>query len=184
MSRGGYKLEHALDEWKIDVAGRVALDAGASAGGFTDCLLQRGASLVYSVDCGYNQLEYSLRYDSRVVVMERTVVQDFVPTAGIPDFAVADLSFRSLSGVVGRMLPMTREGWMIGLLKPQFEDPALADERDGAVDDCRHPDIIRRFRRNLEEASVELLRLVPSPIRGKRKGNREYLVLLRQLSAR
>ena len=98
VSRGGYKLEGALDEWGIDCRKKIFVDAGSSTGGFTDCLLQRGASLVYAVDVGYNQLDYSLRNDSRVVVRERCNIMELDDLEPAPHMGVADLSFRSIAG--------------------------------------------------------------------------------------
>ena len=113
VSRGAEKLEAALDAWEVAVSGKVFLDAGASTGGFTDCLLQRGAALVHAVDVGFNQLDYRLREDERVVVHERTNITAVDRLDPPADVAVCDLSFRSLGGVARRLLALSREGWFI-----------------------------------------------------------------------
>jgi len=180
VSRGGAKLEAALYEWKIQVHGKVFLDAGASTGGFSDCLLQHGAAKVHSVDVGYNQLDYRLRSDPRVSVHERTNIMQTHPFEPRPHAAVSDLSFRSLVGAASKILSLTSEGWCIGLIKPQFEirDPGAAF--DGIV---RESDLLREI---LLDTLLRLLsegvyteRLMESPIRGG-KGNREFLGVLRQ----
>jgi 23S rRNA (cytidine1920-2'-O)/16S rRNA (cytidine1409-2'-O)-methyltransferase len=137
VSRGGGKLEAALDGFGVDVAGRVCLDAGCSTGGFTDCLLQRGAARVYAVDVGYGQLAWSIRNDSRVVVCERTNVRslrrvDLVPP---PTLVVADLSFVSLCSVLPALVDLcARPGELLVLVKPQFELPP-AEVAGGVVRD-------------------------------------------------
>lgn len=188
VSRGGYKLEHALTTFRIDVRDRVVLDAGSSTGGFTDCLLAFGARLVHAVDVGYNQLAYRLRTDPRVMVRERTNVMDLAELSPVPDLVTADLSFRSLRRAAGHLLALTRRGEGIMLVKPQFEEASrrkAAGIRDG--DDAGFSGIVRdeeRSRAILEETLADLAaeglvlrEWVESPILG-RKGNREYLVHL------
>ncbi len=131
VSRGGEKLHAALEEWSAPVRGKVFLDAGASTGGFTDCLLQFGARAVHAVDVGYNQLDYRLRRDSRVIVHERTNLMHLESLDPPADAAVADLSFRSLRGAARKLLSLSGEGWAIVLVKPQFEF-ASALKRAGA----------------------------------------------------
>jgi len=179
VSRGGEKLEAALDRFGVDVAGRVALDAGASTGGFTDCLLQRGAARVIAVDVGYGQLDWRLREDPRVVVMERTNVRDLGPgdLAEPPDLVVADLSFISLRLAIpalGRCAAPHAD--VVLLVKPQFE--ARRDEvgRGGVVAD---PEVWGRVLRSVAEACVEagfeVLAVAPSPLLGP-AGNVEFLL--------
>src|SRR5574344_1715063 len=179
VSRGGLKLEHALQQFGLDVKDKVMLDAGASTGGFTDCLLQHGALLVHRVDVGYNQLEYSLRKDSRVIVHERQNIMTLDCIEQIPDMAVADLSFRSISGAASHIMGLVREKLIVALIKPQFEVPKWQVGFDGVVKD---PELLRQVmlnvRRTLEEDGCGICDLSVSPIKG-RKGNVEFLGLLR-----
>ncbi|MFW5827817.1 MAG: TlyA family RNA methyltransferase, partial [Alkalispirochaeta sp.] len=191
VSRGGEKLEAALAAWHLEAASRVWLDAGASTGGFTDCLLQRGAPAVHAVDVGYNQLDYSLRSDSRVHVRERTnivsITRDELDPP--PDAAVCDLSFRSLRGVLRTILSLTREGWGIALLKPQFElaaeqrrrrtpDGEALDAGGGVIQGPDRTAVIHRVCRDLsEDEGVAVHQQLDSPITG-RDGNREVLLLV------
>lgn len=177
VSRGGEKLDAALAAWQIPVEGKVFLDAGASTGGFTDCLLQRGAALVHAVDVGFNQLAYGLRRDERVIVHESTNIAEVEHLDPPADAAVCDLSFRSLSGVSSSLLALTLEGWLIALVKPQFEwrDPPASF--DGVV--RRREDAIAILADTLERLEAEgayARRIIASPIRG-RRGNYEFLVL-------
>jgi 23S rRNA (cytidine1920-2'-O)/16S rRNA (cytidine1409-2'-O)-methyltransferase len=124
VSRGGIKLANALDAWQLDVGGRRALDVGASTGGFSDCLLQRGARDVIAVDVGYGSLAWSLRNDVRVSVMERCNARELTPQMlpHVPDLAVIDVSFISLAKVLGAVLACLAEGYdVLALVKPQFE---------------------------------------------------------------
>ncbi|HUO86536.1 MAG TPA: TlyA family RNA methyltransferase, partial [Thermoanaerobaculia bacterium] len=124
VSRAGRKLDAALDHFALDPAGWVCLDVGASTGGFTDCLLHRGARRVYAVDVGYGQLDYRLRQDPRVVVMERVNARHLGP-GDVPErcrLAVVDVSFISLAKVVPALLPIVEQGgWLLPMIKPQFE---------------------------------------------------------------
>lgn len=180
VSRGGEKLAYALDVWACGVEGRRFIDAGASTGGFTDCLLSYGAAGVYAVDVGYNQLDYRLRRDERVTVMERTNVMSLSPRDfPIPaDQAVADLSFRSLRGAALHILGLTAEGRGIFLAKPQFEERNPDPEFKGVVKDTeRLRMILFGLFEDLYNEGVFVLKSVMSPLRG-RKGNREFLLLL------
>jgi 23S rRNA (cytidine1920-2'-O)/16S rRNA (cytidine1409-2'-O)-methyltransferase len=204
VSRGGEKLHAALQEWQIAPRDRVWLDAGASTGGFTDCLLQEGASRVHAVDVGYNQLDYRLRSDPRVIVHERTNIGDIAPDAlrPRPDAAVCDLSFRSLRGVLRSILLLTREGWGIALLKPQFElaaeerwsrreadaTPGVGEDRpspgtvldagSGVVSGADREAVIHRVCRALaDDEGVTVYQMIESPVAG-REGNREVLLLV------
>ncbi len=186
VSRGGEKLAAALTAWNLPVAGRVWLDAGASTGGFTDALLQHGAAQVHAVDVGYNQLDYRLRNDPRVIVRERTKIQDITSLEPVPAAAVCDLSFRSLRGVLAHILSLTVEGWGIALLKPQFE--AAAEMRwgrraavgldDGVLDRRFREEVIEGTVRDLREEGIVVERRIDSPVPG-RRGNLEVLVFVR-----
>lgn len=179
VSRGGLKLEAALEHFGIDVAGKVALDVGASTGGFTDCLLQRGAARVYAIDVGYNQLAWSLRNDARVVVHEkvniRGATRDLVPEP--VEIIVIDVSFISLEVVIPPALELAAEHVaLVALIKPQFE---VGKERVGKGGIVRDEDARERAVRRIEAflAGVGLAHegTIPSPITGA-KGNREYLI--------
>jgi 23S rRNA (cytidine1920-2'-O)/16S rRNA (cytidine1409-2'-O)-methyltransferase len=181
VSRGGEKLAAAIDAWGVDCRGAGWIDAGSSTGGFTDCLLQRGAGLVYAVDVGEGQLDWRLRGDPRVRPLERTNVMrlraaDLDPR---PGRAVADLSFRSLQGAARHILGLTIEGWGIFLVKPQFEMRHPVDDFRGVV---RDPGTLRviiiDLINRLAAEGVHVEKAIPSPIVG-RKGNREFLFLLR-----
>lgn len=181
VSRGGVKLEHAMKEFRIEAKGRIALDVGASTGGFTDCLLQRGATKVYAVDVGYGQLDYKLRNDERVVVMERENFRH-LERERIEDelsIVVGDLSFISLRLV----LPKIREflaagGDAVLLVKPQFEVGKGKVGKGGIV---RDPDARRAVLAEViaaaAEAGMALKGSVESPITGA-KGNVEFLIHL------
>ncbi len=180
VSRGGIKLSYALDEFKIDVASLVAMDVGASTGGFTDCLLQRGASKVYSIDVGYGQLDYRLRTDPRVVVMERVNAHHPFSLPEKVNMATIDVSFISVTKIIPNVVEhLTTPGYLVILLKPQFE--ARRDEvgKGGIIKDPQvHARVLGRFIHWAVEESFRLLGLVPSPIPGA-EGNREFFLLLR-----
>ena len=186
VSRGGLKLEHALVAFALDVAGLVALDIGASTGGFTDCLLQRGAARVYAIDVGQGQLAWKLRTDARVVSMERTnarnlTLKSFPPDFQLADLAVMDCSFISLRKVLSPTVALLRPGAsLIALIKPQFEaGKKEADRGAGVITD---PAIHRRVIDELKEFVSGQLglvwqRVVESPLLGP-AGNKEFLVLI------
>ncbi len=182
VSRGGEKLSAALQAWNLEVGNRVFLDAGASAGGFTDALLQAGARRVYAVDVGFNQLAWKLRQDSRVVAWERTNIMELSPGdfSPPPQAAAADLSFRSLRGAAAHILDMTEESWMVALMKPQFEWRSPAEDFDGVVrSEERRRELLAETAEALGREGVSLDKWMDSPIPG-RRGNREYLLLLRR----
>jgi len=186
VSRGGEKLAWALDHWGVDCAGTVWLDAGCSTGGFTDCLLARGASRVYAVDVGVNQLDWRLRADPRVTVMEGKNVMDLEPAQlrPAPCRAAADLSFRSLRRAASHVLSLTAEGRGIFLVKPQFEWARPSEQFRGVVKDPQTViDIVAELMEALSRENVRVEKAGLSPIRG-RKGNREVLFLLSSGSAR
>ena len=186
VSRGGEKLEHALMSWNLPVRGKIFLDAGSSTGGFTDCLLQHGAEGVHAVDVGYNQIDFSLRTDSRVFLHERTNLMELTSLNPAPEAATADLSFRSIVGAAVKLLELTREEWAVVLIKPQFEYAAGAGAGNtGAPGDFagviespkRLAEVLRETVSRLDNRGIPVLRLLESPIRG-RKGNREFLALI------
>jgi len=183
VSRAGRKLADALDHFQVDPAGRICLDVGASTGGFTDCMLQRGAVRVYALDVGYGQLDHKLRYDDRVVVMERINARNLGPE-DLPERAsliTIDVSFISLSKVMPALIPhLAPGGLVLALIKPQFEagrgavgkGGILRDEdvRRQVVDDCS---------REMAGLGLELLGVHDSAVPGM-GGNREAFALLRK----
>lgn len=179
VSRGGLKLERAFEEFPIDVTGRVALDAGASTGGFTDCLLQHGARKVIAVDVGYGQLDWKLRNDPRVDVLERTnirgITQEMLSEA--PSFATFDLSFISLKKVLQPVIDTLEEDFQaIALIKPQFEAGRGKVGKGGVVRDSNvRREVLEEIWSFIEESGWVVLGLTESPVRGP-KGNREYLL--------
>jgi 23S rRNA (cytidine1920-2'-O)/16S rRNA (cytidine1409-2'-O)-methyltransferase len=180
VSRGGEKLAAALDAWEISCKGATWIDAGCSSGGFTDCLLQRGASLVYAVDVGVGQLDWRLRGDPRVRVMEGTNIMTVSRARldPVPQRAVADLSFRSLQGAARHILGLVAEKWGIFLAKPQFElrEP-MPDFRGVVESGAALRGILSTLLANLASEGVRTLRACRSPLVG-RKGNREFLLML------
>ena len=178
VSRGGIKLKHALTTWGISPAGKIMLDAGASTGGFTDCLLQEGAQKVYAVDVGYNQLNYTLRTHPKVVVMEQTNIMEVSGLVPQPHAAVADLSFRSIRGAAEKILSLTSEAWMIALIKPQFEIDTFTEDFNGVVSNKELLfEILTETCTKLADEGAGVVHLAASPILG-RKGNREFLALI------
>ena len=183
VSRGGRKLDAALDAFGIDVSGHVAVDVGASTGGFTDCLLQRGATHVFAIDVGRGQLAWKLRTDERVTVMERTNVRDLEAGAldPLPTIAVADLSFISLRTVAPHLLAITAPACeFVLLVKPQFEAGRARVGKGGIVRDPDvRADVVREVVAGLAERGLGVRALVPSPITGA-DGNVEYVAWARR----
>ncbi len=181
VGRGGLKLRRALDEFGIDVTGLTALDVGASTGGFTDCLLQAGASRVFAVDVGYGQLAWKLRQDPRVVNMERVNIRYLAPEqlGCAPDLAVIDASFISLAKVLPATLGLIRPGGrIIALIKPQFEVGRGEVGKGGIVrDPAAHEKAIEGVRQTALSLGLTVAGLCDSPITGA-DGNREFLILL------
>jgi 23S rRNA (cytidine1920-2'-O)/16S rRNA (cytidine1409-2'-O)-methyltransferase len=177
-SRGGLKLDHALDAFGLDVTGLRCVDVGASTGGFTDCLLQRGAREVVAIDVGRAQLAWALRNDSRVRVMERTNVRALGADdiGGAAEFGAADLSFISLRTVAPNLLALTTErASLVLLVKPQFEAGRARVGRGGIVrDPAVRLDVLREVVAGLDEQGLGVRALVTSPITGA-DGNVEYL---------
>ena len=180
VSRGGIKLAHALDEFGLDPSGLVALDVGASTGGFTDCLLQRGAARVYAVDVGHGQLAYTLRRDPRVVCYEKLNARLPFDLPEPVDLLVIDVSFISLTLALPQPLTHLRPGGtVVALVKPQFEARRGEVGRGGVIrDDALRDDILMRVEQWLSARDdLELLNTIPSPITGD-AGNHEFLALL------
>ena len=180
VSRGGEKLDAALDEFAIDVAGMRCVDVGSSTGGFTDCLLQRGARSVIAIDVGTGQLDWSLRNDERVTLHERTDVRDVDATSiPTPDLVVVDVSFISLRTVLPSIAAIARGAPVVALVKPQFEVGRRNVGKGGIVrDPVMQVYALAEVSSAAEELGMETLGAAPSSIAGAR-GNREIFVLLK-----
>ena len=183
VSRGGLKLAHALDAFGILVDGWEVLDVGASTGGFTDCMLQRGASHIYAVDVGYGQLRYKLRQDPRVAVMERLNARYPFELPGPVDLITMDVSFISLRLVIPAVLGHLRRGChLVALVKPQFEARKGEVGKGGVIRDASlHAAILGRTIVWAINEGLRVRNLCPSPILGD-AGNREFFLLLRKPS--
>lgn len=182
VSRGGEKLAAALDAASIASHGRVCLDVGCSTGGFTDCLLQRGAAKVYAVDVGYGQFDWRLRQDPRVVLIERTNIR-YMARSAIPepiDLVAIDVSFISLTKVLQPIVPFLRShAHIIALIKPQFEVGKGQVGRGGVVrDEGQREQVVQRVLQYAADVGLQTNRVVVSPIKGKKKGNEEFLAIL------
>jgi 23S rRNA (cytidine1920-2'-O)/16S rRNA (cytidine1409-2'-O)-methyltransferase len=179
VSRGGNKLAHALDEFKLDVTSLAAIDVGASTGGFTDCLLQRGVRLVYAIDVGYGQLDYKLRQDPRVVVMERINAHHPFSLPEKVNIATVDLSFISVTKVIPNVVDhLTQPGYIVVLFKPQFEAKRQEVGKGGIIKDPQvHALVLGRFIAWATDHDLRLRGLVASPILGA-EGNKEFLIFL------
>src|SRR5689334_19806935 len=182
VSRGGLKLEKALDTFQLSPQGLIALDVGASTGGFTQCLLERGATRVYAVDVGHGQLAWTLRNDPRVVVMEHTNIRHVTSLPEPISCAVIDVSFISLRLVLPAIVPLLAPlAWVVALVKPQFEaGKADADRGEGVISD---PAVHARVLQELEDwipqhTPLRTRGLTNSPIYG-RDGNREFLLYMK-----
>ncbi len=180
VSRGGLKLAAALESFAIDPAGKVCVDVGASTGGFTDCLLQHGASRVYAVDVGYGQLAWSLRQDSRVVVLERTNIRYLESLPEPCDLATIDVSFISLELVLPVVLRLLKPGAdIVALVKPQFEAGKDQVGKGGVIrDPAVHRAVLEKICRWAEANGLSVMGLVRSPLLGP-AGNIEFLAHLR-----
>jgi len=190
VSRGGHKLEHALEHFKIEVAGIIAIDLGASTGGFTDCLLQRGTAKIFAVDVGQGQLAWKLRREKRVVVMEKTnarylKLEQMPKTFSPADLAVIDCSFISLKKILPTAIALLKtDGKIVALVKPQFEaGKTEVDKGRGVITD---PAIHERVLKELEEFVAAKNNLAwrgvtESPLLGP-AGNKEFLVLIEKTS--
>ena len=178
VSRGGLKLAGALDAFALDVAGRTALDLGASTGGFTDCLLKRGAAKVFAVDVGHGQLDAKLRADARVVNLEKTHARDLDPAtfSPPPTLAVVDVSFISLTLVLKPLLAcLKRPADLVALVKPQFELGPKKTPKGIVKDEAHRAEALERVRATAKDLALEERGVIESPLAGA-KGNREWLV--------
>ncbi len=186
VSRGGVKLEAALKAFGVDPTGLTALDIGASTGGFTHCLLLHGAAHVVAVDVGYGQLAWEIRNDPRVTVLERTNIRTLDPASlqHVIDLVVVDVSFISLTTVLQHALRFLKPGGQIlALVKPQFEAGREHVRRGGRVTDAEvHEEVMTKVVEAGQSLGMELLGQMPSPIEGKKSGNREFLILWRVTS--
>ena len=183
VRRGGLKLEKAMQVWPIVLQDQICMDIGASTGGFTDCMLQNGASKVYSVDVGYGQLAWKLREDPRVVCMERTNAR-YLTHEQIPDeldFASIDVSFISLKLILPAVANVLKDGgYVASLVKPQFEAGREKVGKKGVVrDPAVHKEVLEHYLEHAREAGFGVLGLTYSPIRGP-EGNIEYLGFLQK----
>lgn len=186
VSRGGLKLEKAMKEFSLDLAGFVCMDIGASTGGFTDCMLQNGAKKVYAVDVGYGQLAWKLRTDERVVNLERTNAR-YLTEEQVPekiDFFSVDVSFISLTLILPALRPLLAEhGRAVCLIKPQFEAGREKVGKKGVVrDKAVHREVIEKIVNFAPENGYSVLGLTFSPVKGP-EGNIEYLIYLERSDA-
>ncbi len=180
VSRGGLKLEPTLQAWHIGVEDRVCLDIGASTGGFTDCLLQHGARLVYALDVGKGQLDWSLRKDPRVRVLEGINARRLAPDLfdPRPDLVTLDVSFISVELILSRLLALSPLEVLV-LVKPQFEATRQEIPLGGVIRDAAlRAKIVKRVKESVQQLGFSILAEVPSPVKGQ-KGNREFFVHLR-----
>lgn len=190
VGRGGLKFEHALNEFKLDVKDKIVIDVGASTGGFTDCLLQHGAKLVYAVDVGYGILDWKLRNDPRVIVVERTNARHLKPedlysrkpNAGNEKATLAtiDVSFISLSKILPAVYNLLADaGEAVALIKPQFEARREEVERGGVVrSEGVRSAVIEKVKAQAEAIGFKAKGIIQSPIEGAKGGNVEYFIWL------
>tara|TARA_B100000029_G_C17550988_1_gene950119 strand:+ start:268 stop:1014 length:747 start_codon:yes stop_codon:yes gene_type:complete len=181
VSRGGVKLAHALDEFHLDVTGLTGLDVGASTGGFTDCLLQRGAQRVYAVDVGHGQMDYRLRQDSRVVVLEKVNARNPFEISEPVDLVTMDVSFISLALVIPEAARHLNPGrYILALVKPQFEAEKEQVGRGGVIKDPKvHAAVLGKMVNWAVDQEVRLRNMCRSPIQGD-AGNQEFFILLQK----
>lgn len=179
VSRGGVKLDCVLDNLDFHPEGRVCIDAGASTGGFTDCLLQRGARHIHAIDVGYNQLAWKLRTHPEVTIYERTNIMSLNPGHLNPpaQLAVADLAFRSIRGAAAHILKLIRGGYLLALIKPQFENPRERNFNGVVKTMEARREVLFRLKEDLERDQVFIHDAVVSPLTG-RRGNVEVFFLL------
>jgi len=183
VSRGGLKLDHAISEFEISIVDLVVIDVGASTGGFTDCLLQRGAKKVYAVDVGYGQLAWQLRENEQVINLERCNIRHLKveQLEAIPELAVIDASFISLAKVLPNTLDLlSAHGEVVALIKPQFEVGRGQVGKGGVVKDQQlHEQVVADICELAEILNCSVLGTIESPILGP-KGNREFLIYMRK----
>lgn len=183
VSRGGLKLDAALTYFTINPAGMIAMDVGSSTGGFTDCILKKGAVKVYCIDVGYGQIAWSLRNDPRIVLLERTNIRHLENEKihDMIDIATIDVSFISLRNVLPKVMEFVRKGGLIlALVKPQFEVGKGEVGKGGIVrDEEKRINAVNSVKDFAEESGLEALGVFLSPVPGQ-KGNREYFLYLRR----
>lgn len=184
VSRAGFKLEAALDVFQVDVHGLVIMDAGISTGGFTDCLLQNGATRIYGVDVGYGQVHEKIRNDQRVILYEQTNLRLLESLPELVDLVTLDLSFISILKVMPAVSKLLKpNGRIITLIKPQFEAEREDIQRGGLVrDDAVHQQVIQKIKDGMKEFGFEIKGVIDSPILGAASGNKEFLALFEQQS--
>jgi len=186
VSRGGTKLEKALKHWDVKVSGKVFLDVGVSTGGFTDCLLQRGAARVYAIDVGYGQLAWKLKCDERVINLERSNIRYLTREKFKDelDGAVIDVSFISLKKVIPRVVELIKRGGeIIALIKPQFEVGKDEVGKGGVVKDAqKHKKVIDEISSFACGLALQVIGVLESPLLGP-KGNREFFIYLKELDS-
>lgn len=176
VCRAGYKLEHALKEFNVDVRDKVVLDAGLSTGGFTDCLLQLGAKKIYGIDVGYGQVHEKIRADQRVAILERTNLRNLTSLPELVDLVTLDLSFISVLKVMPAVIKLIKKGGaLIVLIKPQFEADRGEVGKGGIIrDDNVHQKVIQKVTSGIEAYGFTSQGVVESPILGS-AGNKEFL---------
>jgi len=182
VGRAGFKLEGALEHFGVDVSGFVVLDAGLSTGGFSDCMLQRGAQKIYGVDVGYGQVHEKIRNDDRVVVMERTNLRELRDVGQLVDLVTLDLSFISILKVMDAVCALLKpDGQLITLIKPQFEAQRKDVRRGGIVKDPKvHEEVLDRVTEGIRSFGFELIGTIESPITGA-TGNKEFLAYFKRV---
>jgi len=182
VSRAGFKLEKALDHFNIDVKDLVVLDAGISTGGFTDCLLQRGAGKIYGIDVGYGQVHEKISNDDRVIIQERTNLRLLTDVGEKVDLITLDLSFISILKVMDAVISMLKpDGQLITLIKPQFEAQKGEVGRGGIIKDPKvHARIIQEVTTGIEQFGFKCIGVIDSPIEGS-TGNKEFLAYFKRI---
>ncbi len=179
MSRGGLKLEFALNKFNISITDKVAIDIGASTGGFTDCLIQRGIKKIFAVDVGYGQLDWKLQSDSRVITLDRKNARNLNKTdiGELVDLAVIDVSFISLKIIIPSVINILKsDGDLIALVKPQFEVGRDEVENKGIIKNPKkHLSVLVELNSFMKKKNWPITNITPSPITGQ-KGNREFLI--------
>ena len=182
VCRAGFKLEKALEDFGLDVTGLVVLDAGLSTGGFTDCLLQKGAARVYGVDVGHSQVHEKIKGDARVMVMEQTNLRYVTSVGQLVDLVTLDLSFISVLKVMDAVKAVLKpEGYLLVLVKPQFEAERHEVGRGGIIkDEDIHTQVVKKVTEGIALHGFELKGVIDSPILGA-AGNKEFLALFKRV---
>jgi 23S rRNA (cytidine1920-2'-O)/16S rRNA (cytidine1409-2'-O)-methyltransferase len=183
VSRGGEKLEKPFEVFNISVIDRIAIDVGASTGGFTDCLLQKGASRVFAIDVGYGQLAWKLQKDKRVINLERTNIRTLNPqeVKPTPDLSVIDASFISLKKILPHLISLLKpNGEILSLIKPQFEAKKGAVEKGGIIRDTMQlQTVMKDMVLTAQSLSLHVIGIIESPLQGQ-KGNREFFMYMKK----